>query len=118
MAIPVLPLTAGWPFALGAIVLRNFLAVIGKTKIPLILVLLTVVINAGLNALLIFGLYGLPKLGLVGAGLGSGHKLLAKTLKVPVLDTGSIHYSHIHFGQHRMGHGSSPRTGVWKPLVL
>ncbi|MBL4870604.1 MAG: MATE family efflux transporter [Robiginitomaculum sp.] len=67
----VLALAAGWPFALGTMVLRNFLAAIGKTKIPLILVLLTVVINAGLNALLIFGLYGFPQLGLVGAGIAS-----------------------------------------------
>jgi len=67
----VLALAAGWPFALGTMVLRNFLAAIGKTRIPFVLVMATTFINAGLNALLIFGLLGFPKLGLVGAGIAS-----------------------------------------------
>lgn len=67
----VLALAAGWPFALGTMVLRNYLAVIEKIRVPLVLALLTTLINAGLNALLIFGLFGFPKLGLVGAGIAS-----------------------------------------------
>lgn len=67
----VLALAAGWPFALGTMVLRNFLAAIEKTMVPLILAILTTVINAGLNALLIFGLFGFPEMGLVGAGIAS-----------------------------------------------
>ncbi|PHS41499.1 MAG: MATE family efflux transporter [Robiginitomaculum sp.] len=67
----VLALAAGWPFALGTMVLRNFLAALGKTRIPLVLVLLSVALNAGLNALLIFGMFGFPEWGLVGAGIAS-----------------------------------------------
>jgi len=67
----MMALAPGWPFALGVWVLRNFLAAIDKTRVPLILVIITVGINAGLNALLIFGLWGFPRLELVGAGIAS-----------------------------------------------
>ncbi len=61
----------GWPFALGIMVLRNYLAVLGKTTVPLWIVLITIGINAFLNWLLIFGALGAPQLGLVGAGIAS-----------------------------------------------
>jgi len=61
----------GWPFALGIMILRNYLAVLGKTAIPLWIVLVTIALNAFLNWLFIFGALGAPKMGLVGAGLAS-----------------------------------------------
>lgn len=67
----VLALAFGWPFALGTMILRNFLAALGKTQIPLVLVAITTAINAGLNYLLIFGSFGFPRLELVGAGIAS-----------------------------------------------
>lgn len=67
----MMALAPGWPFAVGIWVLRNFLAAIDKTRVPLILVSITVAINAGLNALLIFGMFGFPRLELVGAGIAS-----------------------------------------------
>lgn len=67
----MLALAPGWPFALGIMVLRNFLAAIGKTIVPLILVSVTVLINAALNYVLIFGAFGFPRLELVGAGIAS-----------------------------------------------
>lgn len=67
----VLALAPGWPFALAVMALRNFLAAINKTTIPLILVSITVLINAGLNYLLIFGAFGFPRLELIGAGIAS-----------------------------------------------
>jgi MATE family multidrug resistance protein len=67
----VFVLAFGWPFAMGIMALRNFLAAIGKTKIPLVLAIVTTIINALLNYVLIFGIYGFPKLGLVGAGVAS-----------------------------------------------
>ena len=67
----ILALAAGWPFALGTMILRNYLAAIGKTLVPLVLVLASLALNAGLNALLIFGMFGFPELGLVGAGIAS-----------------------------------------------
>lgn len=67
----ILALAAGWPFALGTMALRNYLAAIGKTLVPFVLVMASVALNAGLNALLIFGMFGFPELGLVGAGIAS-----------------------------------------------
>ena len=67
----VLALTVGWPFALATMALRNFLAALGKTKIPLVLVVITTLINAGLNYIFIFGNFGAPRLELVGAGIAS-----------------------------------------------
>lgn len=67
----VLALAIGWPFALGTMALRNFLAALGKTKVPLMLVIVTTLINAGLNYVLIFGNFGVPRLELVGAGIAS-----------------------------------------------
>lgn len=67
----VLALSIGWPFALGVMALRNFLAALGKTTLPFVLVLITTALNAGFNYLLIFGSFGFPEWGLVGAGVAS-----------------------------------------------
>ena len=67
----MLALAFGWPFALGVMVLRNFLAAIEKTTVPLVLVIMTTLFNAGLNYVLIYGHFGFPRLELVGAGIAS-----------------------------------------------
>jgi MATE family multidrug resistance protein len=67
----VIALAPGLPFALAVMVLRNFLAALNKTLVPLLIVTLAVGINATLNAILIFGLLGFPAFGLVGAGIAS-----------------------------------------------
>ena len=67
----VLALAPGLPFALGVIILRNFLAAIERTRWPLVFIILTTALNAFLNFLLIYGSWGFPKLGLVGAGIAS-----------------------------------------------
>lgn len=67
----VLALAPGWAFAMGTIILRNFLASIGKTSAPLIIVIGTTLMNAFLNWLLIYGHWGFPRLDLVGAGIAS-----------------------------------------------
>lgn len=67
----ILALTPGLPFALGVIVLRNFLAAIERAKAPLYFIILTTILNAFLNYLLIYGNWGFPRLELVGAGVAS-----------------------------------------------
>lgn len=67
----VLAVGIGLPFTLATLVLRNFLAALDKTLIPFLIISFIVVLNAGLNALLIFGLWGFPRLELIGAGLAS-----------------------------------------------
>lgn len=60
-----------WPFALIVNALRNFLAAIGKTRIPFILVMATTAINIALNWIFIFGNLAAPRLELIGAGIAS-----------------------------------------------
>ncbi len=67
----VLALAPGLPFMLGVLVLRNFLAAIERTRVPLAVLAATTVLNGGLNYLLIYGHWGLPRLELVGAGIAS-----------------------------------------------
>ncbi|MFN0024947.1 MAG: MATE family efflux transporter [Parvularculaceae bacterium] len=67
----VIALAPGWVFAMGVLVLRNFLAAIGETRAPLLIVLATTLLNAFGNWLLIYGNWGFPRLELVGAGIAS-----------------------------------------------
>ncbi len=67
----VIALAPAWPFSIGILVLRNFLAAIERTRFPLVLVAGTTALNAFLNYLLIFGSFGAPQLGLLGAGIAS-----------------------------------------------
>ncbi|MEO1251570.1 MAG: MATE family efflux transporter [Pseudomonadota bacterium] len=72
MAEPyVLALAPGLPFALGVIVMRNFLAAIERTRAPLYFIIATTLFNAFANWLLIYGNLGFPRLELVGAGIAS-----------------------------------------------
>ncbi len=66
-----LALAPGLPFALGVIVMRNFLAAIERARAPLVFIILTTALNAFLNYLLIYGNWGFPRLELVGAGIAS-----------------------------------------------
>ena len=67
----VLALAPGLPFALGVIILRNFLAAIERARVPLYVIVLTTLLNALLNYMLIYGNWGFPRLELVGAGIAS-----------------------------------------------
>lgn len=67
----VMALMIGLPFVMATFALRNFLAALDKTMVPFLITVAITILNIGLTYVLIFGLYGLPKLGLVGAGLGS-----------------------------------------------
>ena len=67
----VLMLSFGMPFALGVMCLRNFLAALNKTTIPLILVIISTALNGFFNYLLIFGNWGFPRMELLGAGIAS-----------------------------------------------
>ena len=67
----VIALIFGWPFAMLVMTLRNFLAALGKTRVPLLLVIATTLINVALNFVFIYGMFGVPRLELVGAGIAS-----------------------------------------------
>jgi multidrug resistance protein, MATE family len=59
-----------WP-ALGVVALRSFMAALEMPRWTMVAGFAAVVANAMLNYGLIFGHFGLPALGLVGAGIGS-----------------------------------------------
>lgn len=67
----VMALAIGLPFAMATMALRNFLAALEKTLIPLVLVALGTAFNGLLNYAFIFGNFGVPRLELVGAGIAS-----------------------------------------------
>ncbi|MEP3889542.1 MAG: MATE family efflux transporter [Hellea sp.] len=67
----VMALAIGLPFAMATMALRNFLAALEKTLVPLILVVIGTATNGLLNYIFIFGNFGAPRLELVGAGIAS-----------------------------------------------
>ncbi|AIQ63532.1 multidrug transporter MatE [Paenibacillus stellifer] len=52
-------------------VLRSFIDATGQTRVSMFITLIALPVNVGLNALLIFGYWGFPQLGGVGAGIAS-----------------------------------------------
>jgi len=78
----VLAMAPGLSFMVATLALRNFLAVIGHTRAPLALIVLSTGLNAFLNWLLIYGNWGFPRLELVGAGIASSLSNLAGFLLV------------------------------------
>lgn len=61
----------GLPFALGFNVLRNFATSVGLPNAPLWVMLAAIAWNGLMGWALIFGHFGLPALGIVGAGLAT-----------------------------------------------
>ncbi|MBS4048984.1 MAG: MATE family efflux transporter [Alphaproteobacteria bacterium] len=57
--------------AIWFMVLRGFVAVLERPRSALVLTILAVILNAAVNAALIFGFWIVPEMGVVGAGLGS-----------------------------------------------
>ncbi|MBU6297622.1 MAG: MATE family efflux transporter [Alphaproteobacteria bacterium] len=67
----VAPLCLGMPFSLGFQVLRNYATALGKPNTSLLVMVLTIVFNAFGDYALIFGHFGMPRLGLFGSGVSS-----------------------------------------------
>jgi MATE family multidrug resistance protein len=91
-AIFISGLAWGLPFALGFQVLRSFSTALSRAVPPLAVMALAILWNAFGDYALIFGHFGLPRLGLFGAGLASASSnifsfvmMLAVCLIVPAL---------------------------------
>src|SRR5580658_1125033 len=85
-------LAFGLPFAMGFMVLRSFSTALSRAVPPLMVMGLAILFNATGDYALIFGHFGLPRLGLLGAGLASASSnlfsfvlMLAITLATPGL---------------------------------
>lgn len=63
----------GWGIipALAVMVLKSYLSAFERTKVQLVVVLGAALANAAINALLIFGTFGFPEMGIRGAALAS-----------------------------------------------
>jgi len=71
-ALPyLLTLTASVPFMTLFNALKQYSDAVGQTKIPMWIMLASNALNILLNWLLIFGAYGFPELGLLGAGIAT-----------------------------------------------
>jgi len=64
-------LAFGLPFAMGFMVLRSFSTALSRPVQPMIVMALAILFNGLGDYALIFGHFGLPRLGLVGAGTAS-----------------------------------------------
>ncbi|MGF1776889.1 MATE family efflux transporter [Vibrio nomapromontoriensis] len=66
-------LFTGWTILLTAIVvpLESMFRAVGEATVPTYISIFASLLNVGLNALLIFGLYGFPEMGVVGAAIGT-----------------------------------------------
>jgi MATE family multidrug resistance protein len=70
-AIFVSALAIGLPFALGFQVLRSFSTALSHAVPPMVVLGLAILFNALADYLLIFGNFGFPRLGILGAGFAS-----------------------------------------------
>jgi MATE family multidrug resistance protein len=70
-ALYVTLLSIGLPFALGFQVLRSFSTALSHAMPPMVVLGLAIAFNALADYALIFGHFGLPRLGIAGAGLAS-----------------------------------------------
>lgn len=62
---------AGLLPALGFIVLRNFIAALERPRAAMVISIIGILFNAVADYALIFGAFGMPKLGLIGAGIAT-----------------------------------------------
>ncbi|NLT58767.1 MAG: MATE family efflux transporter [Clostridiales bacterium] len=63
----------GWCYTMAGVtlVLAGTLRATGNTRIPMLISIITVLIHTTLNLVLIFGLFGFPRMGVAGAALGT-----------------------------------------------
>ena len=73
--------------------LESALRSVGEAKLPTKISIFAILVNAVLNALLIFGLFGFPELGVVGAAVGTTASRFVQTVALLVL--AKKHYSHL-----------------------
>ena len=93
------PLAFGLLFSIGFQVLRNYMTALGRPNSSLVVMALTVAFNALTDYALIFGHFGMPRLGLFGSGVASSLSFTFSfivMLIVALSATGVRHYYILH----------------------
>lgn len=85
--------------------LESALRSVGEAKLPTKISIFAIVINAILNALLIFGLFGFPELGVVGAAIGTIVSRFVQTIALLLL--AKTHYPQLF-----------PTTDNWRDAII
>lgn len=67
----ILPLCVGLPCSLAYQVLRNYATALRRPRAALIVMVMTIIFNIIGDYILIFGHFGMPRLGLIGSGIAS-----------------------------------------------
>lgn len=96
----VRPMMFGILPLLWYVVLRGFISALGRPGWALSTGLIAVAFNAGANYVLIFGGFGIPPLGLFGAGLGSALSNLLLFLGLAVVVSRQKHFRRYHLFGH------------------
>ena len=92
-------LAFGLPFAMGFMVLRSFSTALSRAVPPLVVMGLAILFNATGDYALIFGHFGLPRLGLLGAGMASASSNLFSfvlMLTITLITPGLKQYRILH----------------------
>lgn len=101
--------------------LESALRSVGMAKLPTQVSILAIIINAVLNALLIFGLFGFPELGVVGAAIGTSISRGCQTMLL--FWQVKRHYAHLlpnreNWQQAKMKHHRQRYFKVARPMII
>lgn len=94
-------------------VIRSFIDALGYTRVTMIITLVSVPLNVFLNDVLIFGKYGFPALGGVGAGVASAITYWI----IMFISMSVIHFSKPFAGYHIFRSFQRVSFRVWKELL-
>ena len=94
-------------------VLRNLIDAHGMTRLTMIITLVTVPVNIGLNFIFMYGYFGMPKLGGIGAGVGS-----AVTWTLSLLLNSIVVANIKSFKQYGVFKMEKPDISAWKKQLL
>jgi len=76
---------AFYPFSIIILSFHGYLRAAGDTKTPMYVDIVTNLFNIGMNYCLIFGKFGFPELGVLGAGIATGSSYLVGTIVYLIL---------------------------------
>lgn len=95
-------------------VIRCFIDALGKTKVTMIITLLATPINILLNYLFIFGNFGFPELGGIGAGVASAITNWIILIIAMIVVTTNHTFSQFHI----LKNMSKPILSLWKNILV